>query len=683
MRLIHAPLMGAAFLASVSSEPYQVAPNTYHAAREGDMYSLRHLRQLDHSQHGPQQSDTWQKTALHYAAEYGHMDVAQMMVGAKADLSAHDYRGRTPLMLAASKGNIRVLNYLLSKCKEVDSCNIDDRDESGKNALHHAAEFGHSQVIKILTKGGIDQSTSTTEAGKTALMLAAERGHDMVLYRLVEAMDSHEKSAIINQQDSEGLTALLHAITRGHEDSMRFLIKNGADINGVDKGGRTALHHCIMSGQTQLAKLLLGKSYRLSAVAQDNKGETPIHYAARAGNDQAMMLLFGPVDAPIKNGIALDDNIGQTPLHVVCRLPAVGYAEIIEYNQPRSPHHYQTMLTILNIISKWDFHNNFMNLQDNYGHTALTRAVEYGDLRMIKTLRKKGAKFVTLNNGQSVFHLAIEKNRLNSLTYMLHAVPAAEREPVDDNNDTPLMFAVKSGNYGAVDMLLRYKANVNVRSKNRTPVMWAIIGSKYDIADLLFHHNADVSARGEMSLSLLHFAAGSGDNELVSLVLTWMKKTAERNDQSWGVENLHPKDKSNTTPMETAAYLNQPETVENLMARCIKLAVDFTTMGWRGNEFRNACSDESTSEGMVSMFQKSCRFANDQGNTDVLKVLGKCCPGAEDVGEAPAGDAENWAAEAPIEDTTTDGDTWESDSLSFGDDSDGGFDGGFGDMDLF
>ena len=38
------------------------------------------------------------------------------------------------------------------------------------------------------------------------------------------------------------------------------------------------------------------------------------------------------------------NNNGENALHLTVKLPNVGFAEILEYNQPLSPGHYQSMV---------------------------------------------------------------------------------------------------------------------------------------------------------------------------------------------------------------------------------------------------------------------------------------------------------------------------------------------------
>lgn len=50
-----------------------------------------------------------------------------------------------------------------------------------------------------------------------------------------------DKSADMNAKDMFGMTALMHAAERGHNDVVKLLIDESTDVNAKDNRGRTAL----------------------------------------------------------------------------------------------------------------------------------------------------------------------------------------------------------------------------------------------------------------------------------------------------------------------------------------------------------------------------------------------------------------------------------------------------------
>lgn len=58
---------------------------------------------------------TIQRNALHYAADYGHVEIVNMLLEAGVDVNRQDQYGRTPIQLAATAGLVKVTRALLAR----------------------------------------------------------------------------------------------------------------------------------------------------------------------------------------------------------------------------------------------------------------------------------------------------------------------------------------------------------------------------------------------------------------------------------------------------------------------------------------------------------------------------------------------------------------------------------------
>lgn len=98
-----------------------------------------------------------------------------------------------------------------------------------------------------------------------------------------------------------------HACRVESLDAVRALLARGADVNCADQRGDTPLHYAASSGRLDTAELLCSSG----AVSRKNKfGELPMRVALRNFNEPMVRLLW-------KYGANIDatDNFGQSSLH--------------------------------------------------------------------------------------------------------------------------------------------------------------------------------------------------------------------------------------------------------------------------------------------------------------------------------------------------------------------------------
>jgi ankyrin repeat protein len=143
---------------------------------------------------------------VHAASAIGHAEILALFADSGAALDTLDFRGLTPLLMAAGSGHAEVVKILLQRGAR--SQMVD--------ALREAAAGGHLEVVRTLLQAG----------------------------------------APVDGRDGLGLTPLMYAIGRGvpRPDVMKALLDSGAAVNAVDMYGRTALHHLASSATSPSAR---------------------------------------------------------------------------------------------------------------------------------------------------------------------------------------------------------------------------------------------------------------------------------------------------------------------------------------------------------------------------------------------------------------------------------------------
>ncbi|MCK4766572.1 MAG: ankyrin repeat domain-containing protein [Candidatus Aminicenantes bacterium] len=137
-------------------------------------------------------------------------------------------------------------------------------DGSGYTALMLAAAEGHMDIIEILFEHGVDVNQtakirglhgSATE-GYTPLMAACGdmAGHTAVIKRFLRA------GAQVNALDSEGMGAMMCAVSFGHLEAVKILIKAGANVKlkyGSGKNIYTLIHVAKQDNYTEIVDHLI------------------------------------------------------------------------------------------------------------------------------------------------------------------------------------------------------------------------------------------------------------------------------------------------------------------------------------------------------------------------------------------------------------------------------------------
>ena len=204
-------------------------------------------------------------TALHWAVQWDHREIASLLIDAGANVNAADSYDVTPLALACTNASPAMVETLLQA-----GANPNAARGTGETVLMTCARGGVVDTVTSLLVRGADVSASEASHGQTALMWAAWEGHAEVVRTLIE------HGADVGARTTTGYTALLLAAREGYQDTTEALLEAGADVNAAAQDGTTALVVAIIRRHTAYAEWLLDRG----ADANLGPGFTPLHWAA-------------------------------------------------------------------------------------------------------------------------------------------------------------------------------------------------------------------------------------------------------------------------------------------------------------------------------------------------------------------------------------------------------------------
>lgn len=220
--------------------------------------------------------------ALHFCAYYGLTKfINHFTSGIRSPINATDpVYGRTPLMVAASKGQTDFARRMIELGADVSfEC------EDGRSALLDAVEYdaanpGYQDMTMLILQHR--SPTTHTRALEMTPLLACIRKRDHHLFnpQLLRLL-VHHPSVDVNELTLQGHTALMKAvgIEGGDEETVELLLQHhNLRLDVQDKAGKTALHLAAQcaEGEAAVIKSMLLSSHCTSEVlnARDSSGMT-------------------------------------------------------------------------------------------------------------------------------------------------------------------------------------------------------------------------------------------------------------------------------------------------------------------------------------------------------------------------------------------------------------------------
>ena len=288
------------------------------------------------------------------------------------DLNLTDCEGRTPLSLAALKGHLPCVKYLLKiGCKHY--------DEHQKTPLHHAASNGCLDVVKYLMDHHSNMYSLNTSV--SPLFTATYYGHLNIVKYFIEDKNCDPHITLGKLEMS-----LLHvAAYEGHTELVRYFVEDVKLYYMLqDKHWCCPPHYAALHGHIGILHYFITE-LKCDINTPTDDGDLPIHYAASTGQLDVVKYLLKPCNHDVihYSNDAHHSTPRCAPLHSHLECPAA-MKEIDPFCRNRFGNtalHIAAGLDKIEVVGFFvsTFGAKSLQIRNYYGQTALYVAVQYNN----------------------------------------------------------------------------------------------------------------------------------------------------------------------------------------------------------------------------------------------------------------------------------------------------------------
>lgn len=258
--------------------------------------------------------------------------------GASTIAEIRDERGRRCAHTAAARGDVAIINALVSEL----GCDADARDDEGFTPLMTAASMGAIDAVRAFIALGADAKARTSSGAGVLhqmVMGSVQGGFASSRETCARALDALSSGTYgldipdaIEQKCENVGTPLIVAAMRGCSGMLEELLERGASVKATMRdGGASVVTFACASGDVESVRVLIAAGADVNATPQGNM--TPLHIAAAHMNTEKCAEAMARVllDAGANADVA--DSSGLKAVHAAA---ATKRRSVVELLLPRT-----------------------------------------------------------------------------------------------------------------------------------------------------------------------------------------------------------------------------------------------------------------------------------------------------------------------------------------------------------
>jgi ankyrin repeat protein len=418
------------------------------------------------------------------AAMRGDLQQVQRLITASGAVDDTQVDGTTALHWAVERNDAALVRMLLNAGAKPDLANRTDA-----RPMQLAALNGNAEILSLLIDAGADVNAPQTINGDTALMIAARTGVAAAVQVLLDAGARIEAA-----ETWGGTTPLMWAVNENQLDVISLLLAHGANVNAVSRFVAPD------NGRGFEGSPLRARQPDEKGAVQGATGEfTPLIFAAREGFvDAARLLVAAGADV---NAIAAD---GKDALAMAIFNGHYAFANLMIDSGATVDKADARGFTPL----FWAVDRRNMETAPNFPWT-----VTEDPLPLVKKLLDAGADPNKIINDTPQGRMRGGSPRIVFATSLMRAAFAADLE--------------------LVQLLLKYGADPNIKSKDNETALGAASGlafvpgfhkehppaERLEVVKLLVKLGGDVNWQDDYGISPLMGAANLGDTAIIQYLV--------------------------------------------------------------------------------------------------------------------------------------------------------------------